>query len=29
MEKRSKPPGYAAYCVGPDTSGRPGELHLT
>ena len=31
VEKRSKPPGYAAYCVGPDTSGRPGEalLHLT
>lgn len=26
VEKRSKPQGYAAYCVGPDTSGRAGEL---
>ncbi|PRW45415.1 transcription elongation factor SPT6 isoform A [Chlorella sorokiniana] len=27
-EKRSKPPGYAAYCVGPDISGRPGVFYL-
>jgi len=28
VEKRSKPPGYAAYCVGPDTTGRGGESWL-